>query len=308
MGSIKKVISVILLLFLLSLLVLYWFIPHDNLTFGPDYNTSNFSVNNTPNNFSTNGSTMQFYPNLRYAENKITYSIINCPNEKYDEMIEAMGMLSAKTILNFISVSSNPEIEITCERKVVESENGFFIAGEGGPTNITLLKDYSLITHGKVLLLRTSQCSTPDIALHELLHALGFVHSPNPKNIMYPVSNCRQELSKDITDTINKIYMVESLPDLSIEKANADMKNHYLNLNVTVKNIGFKPANDFIVNVYVNGKLKEEIKGEAIEAGFGRTTMLSNIFITSLSVNEIKLEIVYNSAELQKDNNILVLE
>ena len=310
MGWIKKIISLFLVFCLLALLVLYWFIPQNSFRSLPNFNTTNFSVNSEPNNFSTSGSnsTMQFYPNMRYSEREISYNILNCPIDRKQEMLVALDILDSRTILDFIAVDSNPEIEISCEDKVVESESGLFIAGEGGPTNITLLKNYNLITKGKVLLLKTSKCSTPDIALHELLHALGFVHSENPQNIMYPVNDCGQELSQDIIDTIDRIYSVESLPDLSIEKANAEMDNHYLDLNLSVKNIGLKSSDKFKVNIYINGNLKEELDGDALDSGFGRTTMLTNIFISAVSIREIKLEIIYNNPELQKDNNIMILE
>lgn len=311
MGLVKKIISLIVLLFLLGLLTLYWFIPQDAFLSLPDYGTNNFSVNESEDynsDFSNSSSTMQFYNNMRYVDNSISYSIVNCPVDKKQEMISAMGILSSKTILNFAEVSSEPEIEISCENKVVESDSGLFIAGEGGPTNITILKDYNLITHGKVLLLKTSRCGTPDIALHELLHALGFVHSPNPRNIMYPVSNCKQELSNDIINTINELYLVDSSPDLSIEDANAKFNNHYLDVNITTKNIGFVASEDYVVKLSVNGNVEEELEYDGIDAGFGRTIILTNIFISSLKVENIEVEIVYNSAELQKDNNLLVLE
>lgn len=311
MGMMKKILSLIALLFLLMLLVLYWFIPQGWMPSSlPDYNTTNFSINTEGSqNFSEgNVSEMQFYKNLRFASNQITYSIDSCPVDRKQEIISALALLSSKTILNFIEVQSNPNIDISCEDKVIEAESGMFIAGEGGPTNITILKDYNLITHGKVLLLKSSKCSTPDIALHELLHALGFAHSPNPKNIMYPVSDCGQEFSEDIIDMINNLYSVEASPDLSIENSNAEFKNHYLNLNVTIKNIGLKTSDEYKLKVYVNNVIEENISYEAIEPGFGRTTILTNIFVSAMKIENIKLEIVHNSQELRKDNNILVLQ
>ena len=81
-------------------------------------------------------------------------------------------------------------VEEYCDhsKKVVvnnwDIREGKFIAGEGGPTNITVSGKYNVITHGSILLIRESRCSIPTIAIHELLHVLGFKHSNNLRFII----------------------------------------------------------------------------------------------------------------------------
>jgi len=76
-------------------------------------------------------------------------------------------------------------------------------------------------------LLRKSSCSTPNIAIHELLHALGFKHSSNPENIMYHITQCEQNISKDMIDYINELYAIPSLPDLKLHNTSAKLKGDF---------------------------------------------------------------------------------
>ena len=102
------------------------------------------------------------------------------------------------------------------------TQKDHFVAGEGGPTLVINTTVYAIILEGKIALYRHEICDEPQIALHELLHALGFDHNSNSKSIMYPITNCAQELDDYIVQTINQLYSVPSRGDLLIEEIDAN--------------------------------------------------------------------------------------
>ena len=144
MAVIKIILGLIFFLLVVGLLVVYWVLP-GNLNFGSG-RSANFSISNELVE-------MQFYPNMRFPTSEISYNILDCSLQKEDEMEYAFEILSDETNVDFYPVEENAEISVTCEEgnKV---EGGLFIAGEGGPTNITKAGEFSVIVAGKILLIR----------------------------------------------------------------------------------------------------------------------------------------------------------
>ncbi len=297
----KIIFSFTITLIVVLMLVLYWFIPLNTIDFGTASGNSNFSLNNLE------GNNMQFYSSMRYSDKKITYKIYDCPLKKEQDMQDAFSIISNQTILEFYSTSSTPEIDITCD-STNKIEGGLFIAGEGGPVNITSTENFNVISGGKILLIRDSGCKNPNVAIHELLHALGFDHSANDNNIMYNVSKCDQTIGDDILEAINELYSVESYPDLTITNVSAIFKGKYLNTNFTVKNNGLKSSSDFDVDIYVDDELVKNIGFENLDVGYGRTTILSNLLVNQFSFSEVKYIINYENLELDKNDNTVTLK
>lgn len=299
--ELKGFLFFISVLFLVSLLGFYWFIPFQETYFVPGDANTNFNAN-----FS-NQSQMQFYPNLRFVDSNISYYIENCSLNKENEMETAFSIISEKTILDFYPLEINPEIIVTCQ-STNKFDGDLFIAGEGGPINITSSGEYNIIYHGAILLIKDSKCQTPNIAIHELLHVLGFEHSSNPYNIMYPLSKCGQEIGEDIIGIINEIYSIPSFSDLTIQNASAFMSGRYLNANFTVKNIGIKSSENSKVLIYADEKLVDEMEIEDLRAGAGIKITLQNAFVNRLNVNEIRFLVEYPLGELEKNNNEIILK
>lgn len=298
----RIIFSSIFILFVVSLLVLYWFFP---------FRTTEFWIK-TPShaNFSLNASeliNMQFYEKMRYPDSKISYRIDNCTLQKQDNMEQAFDIIENKTILEFYSVNQNEEISVTCDSKA-RMQEGLFIAGEGGPTNITQTKNFNVILHGKVLLIRESGCERPNIAVHELLHALGFDHSNNPNNIMYNFSKCNQIIGDDIPQLINELYSYPSYSDLAFENASAIMNGRFLDLNVTIRNHGLKKAEEFNITIYADNKFIKELDSNELEIGVGRMIILTNLWISKINFKELKIFINSTFSELDKKNNKITLE
>jgi len=271
-------------------------------------NTVNFNVN--PNyNFSViQGSVSeQFYPNMRFPSSAISYRISDCPLQKENDMEYAFREVEQITPLSFYPVGSNEEIFVTCQDINVVHE-GTFVAGEGGPTNITVAGEFNVIMKGYILLIEESNCPKPNIALHELFHVLGFGHSNNPDNIMYNFSSCDQTIGQDMIQTIDTLYAVPSLPDLRFEDAAATMSGRFLNINLTVMNAGLADAGNSNVIIYGDGKVLKEVDIDSLEIGQGIITMIQNIFVSQLNVQKIELVINDNFSEISKDNNRMELE
>lgn len=296
----KILLSFAFILIVFTLLFVYWVIPSKNIiVFDKKIGHSNFSL--------VGNSSMQFYPNMRYSDAQISYKISECPIGKEDEMLRAFNIISNLTILEFYSTSQEPEISVTCnsENKV---DGEFFVAGEGGPVDITKTENFYVIQSGMVLLIRESQCPRPNIALHEIFHALGFDHSQNPNNIMFNISECEQTISSDMTDLVNTLYSIKSLPDLSFINVSASMSGRYLNLEISVRNNGLKKADESLIEVYGDGKLIKEIPLDGLEVGYGQTINITNLFVNKFSIDELKLSINSDFEELEKQNNEIILK
>lgn len=296
----KTFYTLIAIIIILLFLFTYWFIPLNNTEFNLSSN-SNFSLNNSQNN------ELQFYPNMRFPESSISYKIEDCPLQRTNDMSWAFNIISDNTILNFYPVEYGQEIFITCNDTVI-FEGGLFTAGEGGPTNITIAGNFNIIESGKIILLKDSTCERPNIALHELLHVLGFVHSKNPKNIMYEISRCDQTIGDDIINFINNIYSIPSEPDLLFDNSYASMHGKYLDINFSVRNDGLKASGESVIKILADGQQVDEIKMPPIEVGYGRQVYVSNIWIRQISIQEIKFVIEDNFDELSKTNNEVIFE
>ncbi|MEK7111981.1 MAG: matrixin family metalloprotease, partial [Patescibacteria group bacterium] len=269
----KTILGYVLAILLVALLFFYWVFPLETIDFGTiSSRNSNFSLNTYENQ------SMQFYENMRYPDKDISYKIQECTLQKKDEMERAFDIIDNLTSVNFYPVSSNEEILVTCDEKA-RFEGALFIAGEGGPINITRAGNFNVIQQGAITLIRESKCENPNVGTHELLHALGFDHSENPNNIMYPVRKCSQTIGQDIVDNINWLYSFPSLPDLAFENISATMSGRYLDLNLTIRNQGIRNSPGGTVEIYADGDLVKEIEFESLGIGHGRRILINNIFI-----------------------------
>jgi len=294
------IFSLLFLIIVIVLLTLYWFFPVKPIKFEFGKINNNFSIGNS--------SSMQFYPNMRYSSKNISYKIYDCNLKKKNDMEEAFNILSQNTVLDFYLVSEEEEISITCDEKT-KMEEGLFIAGEGGPTNIISTDLYNVILNGKILLIRDSSCYNPNVAIHELLHALGFDHSENKKNIMYYLSDCDQTIGQDQIDLINELYKTQSYADLSFTNVSATYKKGYLDTIIQIKNNGLKDSEKAELSVFVDDKLIETVDLNPIVIGAGlKITLGKRVSLLRTSASELKFVIDSYFEEINKNNNEIVLE
>jgi len=298
-----KVFYLLLVILFILLLVSAWlFLPYQSGRFEVDPNGNhNFSL------FDYGREEMQFYKNMRFPDSRISYKIDNCALQKVNDMEEAFDTISDLTVLEFYRVVEEQEVTVTCkERTVIEGD--LFIAGEGGPTRIVPGQNFNVILNGDILLLRDSNCATPNVGIHELLHVLGFNHSDNQNNIMYPISECGQTIGYDTIELLNEIYSVPSHPELSLYNVSALTHGRYIDLNFSVQNQGLQKSIPTKVNIYADDKKIKDIDIKSLDIGQGMIFSLTNIGVTQISIGRIKLEIAYAAQELDKTNNVALLK
>jgi len=269
-----------------------------------------FLANDTgyfPENYSTNSSSqiVQFYPYMRYPDRVISYRIESaCSSEKFNNARRAFEILSEKTILRFNEAAENPEIRVLCSDVAPEAtEKGHFIAGEGGPSEIINTTNFAVILSGKISLYRENKCDEPKVAIHEVLHALGFDHYNNKASILYPITNCEQQIDAGIIDIINKLYAVDSLPDLVIDSVEASREGRYLSFDINISNAGLTNSKSAELSLFFeNEKITNFTLGD-LEIGEKKMLGVENVKLPSRADNIIFVVESEDIGELSLSNN-----
>ncbi len=258
-----------------------------------------------PNQSSFSGE-LQYYPNMRFPDKKISYKISDsCSEEKNSKMKQALTEIELRTGVDFVEASGEEQISIMCKEIKREKLQPYYIAGEGGPTRVINTSLFYVIEKGELqLFYRRSDCDDFNVELHELLHVLGFQHSDNKESIMYNVTFCNQVLTNDIADELKRLYSIQSLPDLYFEEVDAVKKGSYLTLKAEIKNQGLAFADNISLEI-IAGEKTENFKVGDIDYGEGRIIHLKNLRIDR-NAQTIKLRIIAKE-ELYKINNEIEL-
>lgn len=311
-----KVFDIILLFLLIIVLgvasyFLYLNLPGEKVLLKPIYNGSDNEISHNNEN-ATDGEytrSKQFYENMRFPDRTISYNIDeSCSEIKKNQAIAAFSSLESRTLLIFNNAenSANAQIKVLCSDISPEPEQeGHFVAGEGGPTKIINTSLYSVIFEGKLSLYRDEKCGTPHIALHEILHVLGFDHNNNPGSILYPTLDCSQKLDDYLAEKINELYRAPSLPDLRILDVQATKSGRYLNFDIKVINQGLKDTENVVLEVYADGEFASRFELDALEVGTTKTLNVENSRLPSRNSKEITFFVDKENRiqELNENNN-----
>jgi hypothetical protein len=267
-------LAVLLCAFLAGVMILVNYLPNGTLSY------AQYEGNTT---LMPKTGAAQFYPHMRYADSQITYYIEDaCSAEKIVTIEKALHIISNDTMLTFQRVDSDGQITYLCSLPAPSPEQeGHFVAGEGGPTKIINTTIFSLILTGEAALYRDEKCSTPNIALHETFHALGFDHVNDQTDIMYPVTDCHKEIKPALIDAINQIYSYPSEPNLEIEYVSANQTGRYLNFNITIGNRGLRNSEKSHLTLYVDSKEIKSFDLSEINVGTKKLLNVQNLFLGS---------------------------
>lgn len=301
--NLLKTINFIISIFLILVILFLSYYIYLNVPRSPE----KLNINNNPSFEPVITSEVkQFYPNMKFNHNKISYIIgKDCNSEKRLKMEKAFQELSSKVpILIFYESESGPEIKISCTKnEEINIDEKHFVAGEGGAKEIIQTGNYNIITEGIILLyenikVKSKNCDYPNVELHELLHVLGFDHSKSKKSIMYQyIESCDQILDQSIINQLKGLYSKENLPDLYFDKINVTKKGLYLDFDLTVKNSGSVKAQKVILTIMDGDIIIEKKDLGNFDFGSGVTLKTTNLKLKRLNPDEI-------SFILDKDNEI----
>ncbi len=256
-------------------------------------------------NMTVYGEIRQFYPNMRYKDRNISYRLESvCTKTKWSNIEKAFSIISGRTVLRFYNSADNPEIRVLCSEVSPKAEEaGHFIAGEGGPSEIINTSEFSVILTGRIALYRDERCDEPKIAIHEILHALGFDHYNNSESILYPVTGCNQQIDNEIIADINKLYSFNSLPDLMIDSIYANKTGRFLNFDINISNVGLADSKGAELGVYAGNEKVANFSVGALEIGMKKMLFVQNVRIPS-GADRLDFRVdAFDGAEITLENN-----
>jgi hypothetical protein len=312
LGVLSRIFYILLMVILIGLLAYLIYMLYDNIPGSPE--PAHVIVENQSFNVSSLSEVSQFYPNMKFNHNNISYQIDPvCTNLQRQKMTSAFYEISnlIKEI-NFHEVKDNADIDIFCSDKEKQiQKSDYFIAGEGGAKEIVQTGRYNVIMNGVILLYETEKnvkkCQWPNVEIHELMHVFGFNHSINKNSLMFPyLESCDQKLDISIVNELNRLYSEENLPDLYFDSANVIKKGRYLDFNFTVKNAGTIDAININYSVIDDGELVETSKlADNIKFGAGIYLEIKNLKVIHRNPKEIIFQIDRENSikELNKENN-----
>ncbi len=301
-----KFLDFMLMIFLLIIVIISTYFLWLNFPTDPIQLTQSNNLQGIEIPLSNN---IQFYPAMRYPDKIITYKIMDdCSSDRKLNVQRALSEIRQRTILQFELVQSNPQLTIECAKdptKQPENQD-HYIAGEGGPTRVINTTRYAVILEGSVSFFREESCEEPIVAIHEILHALGFDHTSDKSSVMYPVSNCDQILKNSITRTIDELYSQPGYADLLITNIEATKSGRYINFNISVYNSGLLDATQ--ADLVVSGNNNEIKSFDLGEIKIGSTKFLA---VTNLAgprtFSELSFNITTSQNEIDKSNNLVAL-
>jgi len=314
-GFILNLLLIILLLTILGILSYYLYM---NIPWGSQVLSLKIQANQEFEITKLSGNVSQFYPNMKFNHNSISYKIDgNCNNEKKQRITEAFIELAEKIgVINFYPVSENHDIEVSCTENFKDAiKKDFFIAGEGGAREIIQTGRYNIILNGIILLFANPQkavkCNWPNIEIHELIHVFGFDHSQNKESLMYPyLETCDQKLDDSIINKLKELYSEENLPDLYFSNLSVIKKGRYLDFNMTIQNSGSIDAKNAKLAIMDDGEIAETLNLSDLKFGAGIFMEIKNLKLIHRNPNEIKFLIDPSNSikEINEENNIAFVD
>ena len=222
-------------------------------------------------------------------------------------MIEAFQTLSKETeILSFIESNTDADIQVSCSQVELQKGENLFIAGEGGPSKYINNTIYPVILKGRILLYEQSGCKSSIIEMHELLHVFGFDHSEDKTDILYPKTDCTQELKQAYIQMLKDLYKIDAKSELYFKEAeNITKAGKYLDFDVMVINYGIIDAKEVNLTIYADNKKVESFDLGNLDLGEGKRFSVKNLKLPSLNIKEVELKIESNNQEYDYNNNIL---
>ncbi|MEM5834806.1 MAG: matrixin family metalloprotease [Candidatus Aenigmatarchaeota archaeon] len=247
---------------------------------------------------------LKVYLNVSSGLSLPQFSVSNIENVR-----EAMQRWENATnkLITFVEVTKAEESDIIVNWVKTFEAGGKKILGEGGP----VVRDtglFNLTIRGEIyLLVQRIKCLDITTATHEFGHVLGFDHSKNFQDIMYPTADCSQRISEAEVKTLFELYKVPPKPELYFLNASAKKPGKYLNLEFAVKNSGLITSLKTSVDLVLDNKTVRSFDIPKLEPGETLVIRISNIMIPSFKVLQLFVDSKNSNDEIYEDNNFVTL-
>jgi len=255
-----------------------------------------------------------FMENLRFKSNKISFFIeSSCSNERNNSMKKAFNIYEEKVgVLEFTEKADREESDILigCSDDYIKVGESLFAAGEGGPSKIINGSKFKIIQQGKISLYHDQECEEPIVEIHEIGHVLGFDHTNNPNSAMYNISKCDQEITQDMIDVLQELYLIKSLPDAVIDDLVAVKRGSRLDFNITITNDGLSKIENISLTISSSDKLIYKIYLGEMDVGYGKDLTATNVKLFSRNLEKIDfiIDLENDVEEINEENNIVQMK
>jgi hypothetical protein len=270
---------------------------------------------------SMNASYPMLYDNMRWDHMPLrVYLDLNSSNAT--DVADAEGVRKAfqtwenatNGTISFIEAGAREGADVVIGWQKDLGESGIYVtAGTGSPqaydTGLFNLSESADITLVPIKLRKKYRIWTAcdQTEAHELGHILGLYHAEDKQDLMYEHGLCGQSIKPAAVSTLDELYRIRPLPELSFKEASVSLDGAGLHVSFTVANRGLVASPETTVLLKADGKPVESYELERIEPG--NMLIFEDVLVEVENAGQISLTIDPEEKieEMGRQDNVIVL-